>query len=192
MIFLRSILASFIIYFSLIPAAQAQCVQKQSTAFLPYYATALTEVARYTLYPGGGQFLTNYPAAELGQNWCVNSGTFYFQNNFNYNANFSVSAQPFSGGAPVYRFRNSQNGGYFYTISYAEFLYVQTNLPAFLYEGVAWYAGTSQTYAGSIPVYRYRTQLGMYGYTADAAELAGYISEGVAFYAWRQRLFKPM
>ena len=54
---------------------------------------------------------------------------------------------------PVYRFFHLDAGRHFYTASETEKVKVQTTYPRFAYEGVAFYAYSTQD-AGTIPVYR--------------------------------------
>lgn len=90
----------------------------------------------------------------------------------------------------VYRFYNAEKGAHFYTANEQEVAHIQSALPQFSYEGVAFQAHSQET-ADSMPLYRfYNVQTGTHFYTANQVErdhvvltLAGSMNyEGVAFY----------
>lgn len=81
-----------------------------------------------------------------------------------------LGAASTSSRSPVYRFYNATTGAHFFTPSVAERDAVIQSLPAFAYEGVAFYAYASAV-AGQSPVYRfYNTASGAHFYTISAAE----------------------
>ena len=89
----------------------------------------------------------------------------------------------------VYRFYNGTTGAHFFTASPQERDWVIAVIPAFNYEGVAFYAYGSQV-TGSSPVYRfYNTLNGRHFYTMSTAErdlllgTPGYNYEGPSWYA---------
>ncbi|HWP10855.1 MAG TPA: serine protease, partial [Ramlibacter sp.] len=90
----------------------------------------------------------------------------------------------------VYRFYNATTGAHFYTSSAAERDWVITAIPVFKFEGVAFYAYTSEV-SGSSPVYRfYNTRNGRHFYTISAGErdyvlatLPEFSFEGISWYA---------
>lgn len=92
--------------------------------------------------------------------------------------------------SPIYRFYNATTGAHFFTPSAAERDVVIQTLPAFAYEGVAFYAYASSG-PGQSPVYRfYNTASGAHFYTISAAErdlvqatLPTYRFEGPAWWA---------
>ncbi len=92
---------------------------------------------------------------------------------------------------PVYRFRNTRNGAYFYTINQAEKNIVD-GIPYFVLEGVAWYASAAPA-AGTIPLHRFMYKpTGSHFYSYSSAEVAYiqsslshlYQYEGIGFYVW--------
>ncbi len=94
--------------------------------------------------------------------------------------------------APVFRFVNYSSGDHFYTASNAEkSVLANASASGYTYEGIAYYARTSQT-SGTTPVYRlFNSSTGDHFYTAGSAEKdslvsssSGYAYEGVAFYAY--------
>jgi len=101
----------------------------------------------------------------------------------------SGNAQDVTPRTAVYRFYNATTGGHFYTASAPQRDWVISVIPAFHYEGVAFYAYDSQV-AGSSPVYRfYNTQTGQHFYTISPVErdivigTPGYNFEGPSWYA---------
>jgi lysyl endopeptidase len=105
---------------------------------------------------------------------------------------FYAYAASATGLSPVYRFYNSTSNGHFYTASTAEVNYINTYLtPAFVTEGVGWYAQTSSD-GSSSPVYRfYNSGTNAHFYTISASDrafinlnLPTYHDEGATFYAW--------
>lgn len=108
-------------------------------------------------------------------------------------AAFKVQPQSGNASLPVYRFRNQENGAYFFTINEAEKNAV-LQMPAFALEGVAWWARSpSSPGAGTIPLHRFRyTPSGSHFYSYSPNEVAHiranlshlYAYEGIAFYVW--------
>lgn len=102
------------------------------------------------------------------------------------------AVQPSNGRSPIYRFFNSATGAHFFTSSVAERDNITQNLPAFAYEGVAFYAQTAQQ-ADNSPVYRfYRQTNGVHFYTISPEErdsvlanLPDFRFEGVSWYGMR-------
>jgi uncharacterized protein (DUF1800 family) len=90
----------------------------------------------------------------------------------------------------VYRFYHLDAGRHFYTASSSEKQKVLDLYPRFVYEGVAFFAETSQV-AGTVPVYRFYHQVnGSHVYTASESEKNSiltnypvYYYEGIQFYA---------
>ncbi|AOW15039.1 hypothetical protein LPB72_21125 [Hydrogenophaga crassostreae] len=91
---------------------------------------------------------------------------------------------------PAYRFFNGSTGAHFYTTSTTERDNTINNLPAFSYEGPAFYV-SSTTVPGLSPVHRFlNTQSGVHFYTISEAERANvaanlpqFTYEGIAYYA---------
>ena len=91
---------------------------------------------------------------------------------------------------PVYRFYHLDAGRHFYTANETEKAKVLTAYPRFAYEGIAFYAYSTQEPA-TVPVYRFYHQLnGSHVYTASEAEKTTiltnypvYAYEGIAYYA---------
>ena len=101
---------------------------------------------------------------------------------------FYASPTPTSGFSTIYRFRNSINGAYLYTISDTEKVSILQNYPQYVLEGTAWYAEQGSTGGGS-PLYRFRTSNGTHIYTAYESEKASilanypsFVLEGPAYY----------
>jgi uncharacterized protein DUF5648/matrixin len=92
---------------------------------------------------------------------------------------------------PLFRFFNSVTGTHFYTVSESERLSIIRNLPAFVFEGVA-YNVPSRPGPGTLSVYRFfNTLTGSHFYTTSDAErdqiiaTAPYLQfEGTAFQAY--------
>lgn len=84
---------------------------------------------------------------------------------------FNAYLQPSTGIYPVYRFYNYASKGHFYTASEAEKNYIIAIYSRWLrYEGIAYYAYTSQT-ANSVPVYRFANlRTGGHLFTVNANE----------------------
>jgi Repeat of unknown function (DUF5648) len=90
----------------------------------------------------------------------------------------------------VYRFYHLDAGRHFYTASDAERQKVLNLYPRFVYEGVAFFAETTQI-SGTVPVYRFYHQVnGSHVYTASESEKNSIIAnypvyyyEGIQFYA---------
>jgi hypothetical protein len=93
--------------------------------------------------------------------------------------------------APVYRFYNNNAGGHFFTISESEKNTVIANYSWLRYEGIGFYAYTSQV-AGTLPVYRfYNNTAGGHFFTISESEKATVVGnyhwlryEGPGFYAY--------
>lgn len=167
------------------------CLSKNSAdCFRDGNSVPLTKVARYYLSSTGTHFWTTNPA-EMGTNWCQSNAAYTVEGYSYQSGIFNVASSTFTGSAPVHRFRNTQNSGYFYTISESERLIVMANMPQYLYEGVAWYAATAQI-GNTKPVYRfYNTVQGGHFYTSNETErqvvltnFPSYVPEGIAFWAW--------
>jgi hypothetical protein len=99
------------------------------------------------------------------------------------------------GTLPVYRFWSDLYLGHFYTISEADRDYIMATWPdVWQYEGIAWYANTTQV-PGTLPVYRFWSDLYLgHFYTISEAD-RDYIMatwpdvwqyEGIAYYAYPQ------
>jgi hypothetical protein len=92
--------------------------------------------------------------------------------------------------APVYRFYLRQTGAHFFTMSETERDHIIASLPAYNYEGIAFYASPLSV-PGLSPVYRFYNALtGVHFYTISDAERAHILAtlpqfafEGVAYYA---------
>lgn len=205
--FLRSLALVITSFFTLLTSAQAVCLTTFEQAYgytdpacapgmmcaayiRPGSMIPLTKVARYYLTATGTHFYTTNPS-EMGANWCTTTPAFAFEGYAFSSGIFNVSASNFAGGSPVYRFRNTQNGGYFYTIWDAERSIVTTNYPQFVFEGIAWYASINQI-GNTKPVYRFSNSVnGGHFYTSNESErayilqnLPQYAPEGIAFWAW--------
>lgn len=106
---------------------------------------------------------------------------------------FSVRPAAEPGLMPVYRFRNRNNGAYFYSLDPVEVNTVN-NIPYFTLEGVAWYARSpSAPGVGTIPLHRFMYKpTGSHFYSYSSAEVAYiqsslshlYQYEGIGFYVW--------
>ena len=91
---------------------------------------------------------------------------------------------------PVYRFYNTATAAHFFTINESERALVQSSMPSFRFEGVAFYVSGSEG-AGLSPVHRFvNTRTGVHFYTISEEERAyiqthmpGYRYEGVAYFA---------
>ena len=101
---------------------------------------------------------------------------------------FYASPTPTSGYSSIYRFRNTVNGSYLYTISEVEKTSILQNYPQYVLEGTAWYAEPSAAGGGS-PLYRFRTNNNSHIYTAYESEKASiltnypsFVYEGPAYY----------
>lgn len=201
--YIRSIALVVISFFVFSISAQAACYPSADLALgradpilasnqgvSPEIIVPLTKVARFYLNTSNKHFWTTNPT-ELGANWCATSASFTLEGYSYQSGIFNVSSQMFSGGSPVYRFRNSQNGAYFYTISDTERLVVMANLPQYQYEGIAWYAEAAQV-GNTKPVYRfYNATNSAHFYTSNEEErqsilknLPSYVLEGIVFWAW--------
>ena len=95
---------------------------------------------------------------------------------------------------PVYRFFNTRNGAYFYTISTVERDYIMANMPHYNYEGDKFSVYAQET-PKSTPVYRfYNTLNGVHLYTISAVErdyimanMPHYNYEGVKFHVHKNQ-----
>lgn len=106
---------------------------------------------------------------------------------------FSVRSASEPGLLPVYRFRNRNNGAYFYSLDPTEVNTVN-NIPYFTLEGVAWYARSpSAPGVGTIPLHRFMYKpTGSHFYSYSSSEVAYiqsslshlYQYEGIGFYVW--------
>jgi lysyl endopeptidase len=101
---------------------------------------------------------------------------------------FYASPTPTAGYDPIFRFRNTRNGSYLYTISSVERDSILQSYPQYVLEGTAWYAQKGAVGDGS-PLYRFRTNNGTHIYTAYESEKAsilanypGFVLEGPAYY----------
>jgi hypothetical protein len=101
---------------------------------------------------------------------------------------FYASPTPTAGYDPIFRFRNTLNGSYLYTISSVERDSILQSYPQYVLEGTAWYAQKAAVGDGS-PLYRFRTTNGTHIYTAYESEKAsilanypGFVLEGPAYY----------
>jgi lysyl endopeptidase len=101
---------------------------------------------------------------------------------------FYASPTPTAGYDPIFRFRNTRNGSYLYTISSVERDSILQSYPQYVLEGTAWYAQKGAVGDGS-PLYRFRTTNGTHIYTAYESEKAsilanypGFVLEGPAYY----------
>lgn len=150
----------------------------------------LTKVARFYVRATGKHFWTIGPS-EIGTDWCAGNSSFSFEGYGSTAGSFNVSNRAFAGGSPVFRFRNSQNGDYLYTISDEERIAVLANAPQYMYEGVAWFASMNQI-GNAQPVHRFFSAAnGAHFYTSNETErlnvlanFPSYESEGIAFWAW--------
>lgn len=91
----------------------------------------------------------------------------------------------------TYRFYNSASNSYFWTISTSEVQSIFDFYPQFKYEGLAYFASTSND-VGLLPVYRFRNKInGSYLWTIDQGERnsirlnysESFIEEGISWYA---------
>lgn len=101
---------------------------------------------------------------------------------------FYASPTPTAGYSDIYRFRNTLNGSYLYTISEDEKNSILQGYPQYALEGTAWYAEPSAAGGGS-PLYRFRTNNNSHIYTAYESEKASilanypnFVLEGPAYY----------
>ncbi len=101
---------------------------------------------------------------------------------------FYASPTAAAGYSTIYRFRNTVNGSYLYTISEVEKNSILQGYPQYVLEGTAWYAEPSAAGGGS-PLYRFRTNNNTHIYTAYESERASIIAnypsfvfEGPAYY----------
>ena len=101
---------------------------------------------------------------------------------------FYASPTAAVGYSTIYRFRNTVNGSYLYTISEVEKNSILQGYPQYVLEGTAWFAEPSAAGGGS-PLYRFRTNNNTHIYTAYESERASIIAnypsfvfEGPAYY----------
>ena len=139
-------------------------------------------VYRFYIPQSGVYFYTIYPS-ERDSILATMSNAFTYEG-----IAFYASPTPTPGFSAIYRFRNSINGAYLYTISDAEKASILQNYPQYVLEGTAWYAEQGSTGGGS-PLYRFRTNNGTHIYTAYESEKASIIAkypsfvfEGPAYY----------
>ncbi|MCF7977526.1 MAG: trypsin-like serine protease [Chromatiaceae bacterium] len=99
---------------------------------------------------------------------------------------------------PVYRFRHSITGSWFYTAYREEKENILETLPEWGYEGIAWYAYLTQV-SGTIPVHRFWNSLVQAPfYTASEAEKVSilqnyphFIDQGIAWFSYGVRADNP-
>jgi lysyl endopeptidase len=101
---------------------------------------------------------------------------------------FYASPTSAVGYSTIYRFRNTVNGSYLYTISEVEKNSILQGYPQYVLEGTAWFAEPS-TAGGGSPLYRFRTNNNTHIYTAYESERASilanypsFVFEGPAYY----------
>jgi hypothetical protein len=134
----------------------------------------LTQDGRYIL---GVLFAGNAAAAcKADGTRNVSGPNIYGRFDIAYNAglsqflNQSATPNPTSARQAIYRFYNARTGAHFFTSSAAERDSVIQNLPAFAYEGVAFYAYPPAE-SGQSPVYRfYNTASAAHFYTINNGE----------------------
>lgn len=139
-------------------------------------------VYRFYIPQSGVYFYTIYPS-ERDSILATLSNVFTYEG-----IAFYASPTPTAGYDPIFRFRNTLNGSYLYTISSVERDSILQSYPQYVLEGTAWYAQKAAVGDGS-PLYRFRTNNGTHIYTAYESEkasiLANYTSfvlEGPAYY----------
>ena len=139
-------------------------------------------VYRFYVPQSGVYFYTIY-ASERDNILATMSNAFTYEG-----IAFYASPTPTPGFSAIYRFRNSLNGSYLYTISDAEKASILQNYPQYVPEGTAWYAEQGPA-GGGLPLYRFRTNNGSHIYTAYESEKAsvlanypGFVLEGPAYY----------
>lgn len=93
--------------------------------------------------------------------------------------------------SPIYRFLNPATGNHFFTASeFEKSIIANTSKSGYLFEGIAFYAFTTDV-SGSTPVYRsYNSTTGDHFYTTSDSErnADGYSYEGIAFYAFASQV----
>ena len=149
-----------------------------------YIAASLIRqpVFRFYIPQSGVYFYTIY-ASERDTILATLSNVFTYEG-----IAFYASPTPTAGYDAIYRFRNTLNGSYLYTISDVEKASILQSYPQYVLEGVAWYAQKAAVGDGS-PLYRFRTNNGTHIYTAYESEKAsilanypGFVLEGPAYY----------
>ena len=85
----------------------------------------------------------------------------------------AITGETIAAAKPVYRFFNSHTGAHFYTMNEAEKDTIQSNDFGYDFEGISYYAFTSQpAKIDTIPLYRmFNSQSGTHLYTVDNNEL---------------------
>ena len=168
---------------STIPQGQTAVVTAQGQDS----AHGVLNIPLFTWSATGG---TVSPASGLSTTYTAGSGLGTFQ--------VTATSGGVSGQAPVtitrtpvYRFYNFLKGVHFYTANLVEAAYVNDNLLwSYDYEGISYYASSSQD-DGEVPVYRFYNFLqGVHFYTASQAEATyvinnlswSYSNEGIAYY----------
>jgi peptidoglycan hydrolase-like amidase len=101
------------------------------------------------------------------------------------------------GTLPIYRFRNTNSGDHFYTISENEKKSIEDNPQwGYIYENIAFYASPSQT-SDTLPLYRFSSTItGDHLYTISENEKKtvlnnpqwGYVYEKIAFYVHKTQV----
>jgi hypothetical protein len=108
----------------------------------------------------------------------------------NRGAYFNVSSYQTAGLSPVYRFYNTSNGSYFYTISEKERAAVASNTPRMRYDGVVWYASATSAGTNTQAVYSYFNSVTGSQFFTTSSTTAGTLiagnsqfkADGIAFY----------
>jgi hypothetical protein len=139
-------------------------------------------VFRFYIQQSGVYFYTIY-ASERDSILATLSNVFTYEG-----IAFYASPTPTAGYDAIYRFRNTLNGSYLYTISDVERDSILQNYTQYVLEGTAWYAQKAAVGDGS-PLYRFRTNNGTHIYTAYESEKASilanytnFVLEGPAYY----------
>ena len=116
--------------------------------------------------------------------------------NYSYEGKSYISAaetaDPITGARPVYRFFNNSTGAHLYTMSEVERDSIDSNLPNYAYEGIAYY-GYQSDRLGATPLYRfYNPVIDAHFYTPSTAEREAILANlpdyqlesdgGIAFY----------
>ena len=131
-----------------------------------------------------------YTADEAERDQIVETQPDYVLEGTPYNS--APADDSLTGVAPIYRFLNTDTGVRIYTISEVERESIETNLPNYESEGIAYYGYTEQL-EGTTPVFRfYNPEIDAHFYTSSAVErdsvienLPNYQLEsngGIAFY----------
>ncbi len=139
-------------------------------------AFALPVTVRRFYCPANGNHLWSADGQECANVLQTLSGTYSYEG-------ISWTIEGYLAGSPLYRAYNTRTGGYFYTITAAEY----NGLPSYYNkEGIAYYVSANY-YSGYGTVYRaYNRNTGVHFYTADPAEYAGlpsyFTKEGISFW----------